>query len=103
MNIPIKPPKDARSKKKAVWIGMVEVRPLDGKSEILGDTKGAFVNIVTWASDAEEYRRNAELVIGDLETWGQEGVKKLTSADGGVCVDCAHDERVCRSSSPGFD
>ena len=45
---------------------MVEVRPLSGKSEILADMKGAFVSIVTWAADAEEYRHNAELVIGGL-------------------------------------
>lgn len=45
---------------------MVEVRPLGGKSEILGEMKGAFVNIVTWAVDAEEYRHNAQLVIGGL-------------------------------------
>lgn len=45
---------------------MVEVRSLSGKSEILGDMKGALVNIVTWAADAEQYRHNAELVIGGL-------------------------------------
>jgi hypothetical protein len=56
----------AQLKTKQLWIGMVEVRPLMGKSEILGYTKGAFVSIITWASDAEEYRRKAELVIGDL-------------------------------------
>lgn len=53
-------------KAKQLWIGMVEVRPLKGGSEILGDTKGAFVNIVTWASNPEDYRQNAELVIRDL-------------------------------------
>ena len=51
---------------KQLWIGMVEVRPTNGKSDILGDMKGAFVNIVTWASDAEQYKRNAELIIGKL-------------------------------------
>jgi hypothetical protein len=56
----------AQLKPKQLWIGMVEVRQLDGKSEILADTKGAFVNIVTWASDAAEYKRNVELVIGDI-------------------------------------
>jgi hypothetical protein len=53
-------------KDKELWIGLVEVRVLKGGSEILGDTKGAFVNIVTWAFDAEEYERNARLMIGDL-------------------------------------
>jgi hypothetical protein len=53
-------------RRKRLWIGMVEVRPLSGKSEILGEMKGAFVNIVTWAADAEQYRHNAELVIAGL-------------------------------------
>lgn len=54
------------AQQKQLWIGMVEVRPLNGKSKILGDAKGAFVNIVTWASDAEQYRSNVEDVIGSL-------------------------------------
>jgi len=45
---------------------MVEVRPNGGKSEILGDMKGAFVNVVTWASDAGQYKRNAELIMRKL-------------------------------------
>jgi hypothetical protein len=56
----------ARQNAKQLWIGMVEVRALSGQSEILDGGRGAFVNIVTWALDAEEYRRNAELVISDL-------------------------------------
>jgi hypothetical protein len=51
---------------KQLWIGAVEVRPLQQNSDVLGDTKGAFVNIVTWACDAEEYEQNAELVVGKL-------------------------------------
>jgi hypothetical protein len=35
-------------------------------SEILGDTKGAFVNIVTWATDARQYRHNVELLVDSL-------------------------------------
>jgi hypothetical protein len=50
---------------KQLWIGLVEARPLDG-CDVLDDAKGAFVNIITWAADADEYRHNAELVLGDL-------------------------------------
>jgi hypothetical protein len=50
---------------KHLWIGKVEVRPLKG-STTLGDAKGAFVNIVTWAHDDNEYRRNVDLVLGEL-------------------------------------
>jgi hypothetical protein len=55
-----------RLKEKQLWIGLVEVRPLNKEGAILDDAKGAFVNIVTWAFDAEDYRRNAETVIGGL-------------------------------------
>ncbi len=57
--------KNRLSKKKQLWIGKVEVRPLKG-SRALGDAKGAFVNVVTWARDAEEFSRNANLVLGEL-------------------------------------
>ena len=49
-----------------LWIGKVEVRPQEGSST-LGNAKGAFVNIVTWARDAEDFRRNADLVLGQLK------------------------------------
>jgi hypothetical protein len=51
---------------KHLWIGMVEIRPLSGQTDLLGNAKGAFANIVTWAADAEQFRRNADLVIGKL-------------------------------------
>jgi hypothetical protein len=44
-----------------IWIGMVEVRPFDD-SELLAGVSGAFVNVLTWAADSEEFRRKA----GDL-------------------------------------
>jgi hypothetical protein len=52
-------------KGKQLWIGLVEVRALKG-TEVLTDAKGAFVNLVTWASDAEEFSKNAELVLAKL-------------------------------------
>jgi hypothetical protein len=60
MNIPT-----SQERKKQLWIGKVEVRPLKGSTP-LGDAKGAFVNIVTWAQNVEGYRRNADLVLGKL-------------------------------------
>jgi hypothetical protein len=50
---------------KDLWIGLVEVRPLKD-TDILTDAKGAFVNLITWASNAAEFRSNAELVLGKL-------------------------------------
>jgi hypothetical protein len=57
---------------KELWIGTVEVRPLRQRSEVLGDTKGAFVNIVTWAGDAREYERNVQVVAGELDLFVNE-------------------------------
>jgi hypothetical protein len=54
----------AQYNSRELWIGLVEVRPERG--DILGDAKGALVHVVTWASDKEEYRRNADLVLGNL-------------------------------------
>jgi hypothetical protein len=56
----------AVEQRKKIWIGAVEVRAGRGGSDILGATKGAFVNIVTWAADAEQYRHNVEQLIGSL-------------------------------------
>jgi hypothetical protein len=55
----------SQKKEKQLWIGMVEVRPLKG-STTLAEAKGAFVNIVTWAQDAEYHRRNTDLVLEGL-------------------------------------
>jgi hypothetical protein len=55
-----------RVKAKELWIGAVEVRSLKGAHEILGNMKGAFVNIVTWASDKEEFKNKAELIVDKL-------------------------------------
>jgi hypothetical protein len=52
-------------KPKQLWIGQVEVRPLEG-CDVLDDAKGAFVNIVTWAVDSDEFRSNAELLLEEL-------------------------------------
>lgn len=53
-------------KSQQLWIAKVEVRP-SNNSTILEGAKGAFVNLVTWASDIKEYRRRAGIVLGELE------------------------------------
>lgn len=50
--------------KKELWIGLVEMRPFDRKK--YGAT-GAFVDILTWASDASEYRQKAETIAATLD------------------------------------
>jgi hypothetical protein len=39
---------------KEIWIGLIEVRRLEG-CEILDDAKGAFINVVMWATSSEDY------------------------------------------------
>lgn len=47
-----------------LWIGLVELKPLD--RERYG-AAGAFTNIVTWASDHEDFRRKAEIIAATLD------------------------------------
>jgi hypothetical protein len=54
-----------RQETKQLWIGLVEVLGLKN-NQVLTGAKGAFVNLVTWACDADEFRGNAELVLRKL-------------------------------------
>jgi hypothetical protein len=84
-------------------MGVIEVRPIGGKSKILGDTKGAFVNIVTWATDAEQYRHNAELLIESLgelfvsEVLNAEPVDKRRARTGGGDFDESIEDLISRA------
>ena len=44
-----------QEKPQELWIGVVEVKPLNRQSY---GAAGAFTNIVTWARNIEEFRRN---------------------------------------------
>jgi hypothetical protein len=59
-----------------LWIGLVEVRPLD--REAYG-AAGAFTYIVTWACNAIEFRKKADTIIAtlDLHVTGVEGEEPL--------------------------
>jgi hypothetical protein len=46
-----------------LWIGLVELRPLDRKAY---GAAGAFTNIVTWASDPQGFRCKAEVIAATL-------------------------------------
>jgi hypothetical protein len=56
-----------------IWIGMVEVRPTPG-CELLGEARGAFVNVLAWAVDLDEYcaQSNELIAYFGLETVGIE-------------------------------
>jgi len=47
-----------------IWIGAVELRPLNPKEF---GAAGAFTNIVTWARNSEEFRVKAERLAAHLE------------------------------------
>ncbi len=51
-----------------IWIGTIEVRPQSETSEpeLLEGAKGAFVEVVTWAADAEQYKQKTELLVESL-------------------------------------
>ena len=63
-----------------IWIGMVEVRPFFN-SELLTDAKGAFVNVLAWATDLEEFRHKIEELIEylHLEMVGIENAELLAN------------------------
>jgi hypothetical protein len=73
--------------RRELWIGLVELKPLD--REGFG-AAGAFTNIVTWATDQAEFRSKAEssaatmnLYVVDIEDEEPfaERIKKYSVAD----------------------
>jgi hypothetical protein len=50
---------------KVVWIGLVQVRSLP-QSQVLTGVSGAFVNVLTWASNASEFQEKAEELMVHL-------------------------------------
>jgi hypothetical protein len=48
-----------------IWIGMVEVRPFE-HSELLADALGAFVHVLTWAANEDEYGRKVRELLDHL-------------------------------------
>jgi hypothetical protein len=51
---------------KSMWIGLVEVSPQED-AEVLLDVSGAFVNVVTWASNEAQFREKAKIVMDKLK------------------------------------
>ena len=66
-----------QEKQQELWIGVVEVKPLD--REAYG-AAGAFTNIVTWARDVEEFRAKSEIIAAPLDMYvmGVEDAEPLT-------------------------
>jgi hypothetical protein len=50
---------------KQVWIGLVSVTPQPG-NDMLGDAKGAFVNVLAFAENTNEYEGEARRALAEL-------------------------------------
>jgi hypothetical protein len=48
-----------------LWIGVAHIRKLDG-CEIMAGAAGAYTNIITWASNEEEFRKKVEIIASKL-------------------------------------
>jgi hypothetical protein len=53
-----------------LWIGLVELKPLDRKAY---GAAGAFTNIVTRACDAQAFREKCEVIASELNVCGRSG------------------------------
>jgi len=75
---------------KSIWIGMVHVLSLPS-SEILQGVSGAYVNILTWASNPTSFREKAKELMDylGLELVGVEDAEPLSEREkrGGLDAD----------------
>ncbi|AEU36104.1 hypothetical protein [Granulicella mallensis] len=55
-----------QSAEKSIWIGMAAVKPRPGSETLSGSVSGAFVNVLTWASDSFEFREKAKELMDYL-------------------------------------
>jgi len=48
-----------------IWIGLAELMPLDGCT-LMGEAKGAFVNVVGWADSSDAFYSKIERIVATL-------------------------------------
>src|SRR5882724_4759078 len=46
-----------------LWLGLVELKPIDRKAY---GAAGAYTNIVTWASNAQGFREKVEIIAAEI-------------------------------------
>ena len=56
---------------KKLYIGLVGVRPMEG-NDCLGDSRGAFVNVIALAEDEEDYLRQLEEALEEFRFYRDE-------------------------------
>jgi hypothetical protein len=69
-----------KTESESIWIGLVEVSPRQD-AEVLRETSGAFVNVVTWALNQAQFREKAKIVMDklNLQIIGVEGAEPITN------------------------
>jgi hypothetical protein len=69
-----------KSERESIWIGLLEVSPREN-AEAFRENSGAFVNVVTWASDETQFREKAKMVMDklNLEIMGVEGAEPIAN------------------------
>ncbi|MGA3050280.1 MAG: hypothetical protein ABSD67_27010 [Terracidiphilus sp.] len=77
-----------KSIEKVIWIGMVQVLSLPG-SKVLEGVSGAYVNILTWASNPSEFREKAKELMDylGLKLVGVEDEEPLSERENKGAVD----------------
>jgi hypothetical protein len=65
----------------SLWTGLVWLKPLQPGA--LEGRAGAYTNIVTWAADADEFRKNSETIAAkmDLYVMEVENVRLVSSLE----------------------
>ena len=58
-------PEPTTAMNKQLWIGLAEVRPLPG-CKLLEEAKGAYVHVMAWANDVNEFRNAVILRVAEL-------------------------------------
>jgi hypothetical protein len=56
-------------KEEELWIGLVNVKPLPQAPGALNGAAGAFVNIITWATDLATFKAKAETVAATYDVY----------------------------------
>jgi len=55
--------------KEELWIGLVNVKPIPQAPGALNGAAGAFVNIITWATDLATFKAKAETVAATFDVY----------------------------------
>lgn len=69
------------NRSESMWIGLLEVSPQQD-AEVLRDVSGAFVNVVTWASNEVQFLEKAKIVMDKLKMaiLGVKGAEPIANA-----------------------